>query len=50
MKLNKATGEAQTENQRLIGEARLAADALSANRQAELRNNASDPKVHLRHR
>jgi len=36
--LSKATGEAQAERQRLIDEARKAADALSAKRQETLRN------------
>src|SRR5664279_262795 len=38
--LSKATDEAQAERQRLLDEARKAADALSANRQETLRNDA----------
>ena len=38
--LNKATQEAKTERQRLLDEARQAADALSAKRQATLRSDA----------
>jgi F-type H+-transporting ATPase subunit b len=38
--LSKATDEAQAERQRLIGEARKAAEALSAKRQETLRNDA----------
>src|SRR5665811_1807411 len=38
--MNKATEEAKTERLRLLDEARLAADALSAKRQETLRNDA----------
>ena len=40
--LTKATDEAKTERQRLLGEARQAADALSAKRQETLKNDAKN--------
>ena len=48
--LTKATDEASTERQRLLGEARKAADALSAKRQEALQNDAKNLGQALRHR
>src|SRR5512141_1356348 len=48
--LSKATDEAKAEGQRLIEEARKAADALSAKRGETLRNDARSLNQTLRHR
>lgn len=48
--LSKATDEANTERQRLLGEARKAADALSARRQQALRDDATNLAQALRQR
>jgi F-type H+-transporting ATPase subunit b len=48
--LSKATDEAQAERQRLLDEARKAADALSAKRQETLRNDAHNLNQAIRHR
>lgn len=48
--LKKVSDEAQIERQRLLGEARKAADALSARRQEALRNDAHNLNQAIRHR
>jgi F-type H+-transporting ATPase subunit b len=48
--LSKATDEAKTERQRLLDEARQAADALSARRQETLKNDARTLNQSIRHR
>ncbi len=48
--LSKATDEAKTERQRLLGEARNEADALTAKRQEALRNEALNLNQAVRRR